>query len=72
LPDPFRAFTFGPPAANGTARVIGLESRYTALDGPVAVTVWVWNGFGYTLDWRSPTRFAAQQVWTVDGTVLIH
>lgn len=72
LPDPFRAFTFGPPAANGTARVIALESRYTALDGPVAVTVWVWNGFGYTLDWRSPDRFAAQEIWTVDGTVLIH
>jgi poly-gamma-glutamate synthesis protein (capsule biosynthesis protein) len=72
LSAPFRAFTFAPGPAGGPAPLVGLESSYTAPDGPVAVVVWNWNGFGYTLEWRSAQHYAAQTIWREGPMILVH
>ena len=56
---------------DGDRRVelVGLEGDYaTGRDGPARhVAVWRWNGFGFTLQWRSPSgRFTALALADLD------
>ncbi len=55
---------------DGGAELIALEGAYaTGRYGPARhVAVWRWNGFGFTLSWRSPAgRFVAVALSDVDG-----
>lgn len=56
LPVPFLALAVGDVDGDGWNEVVTLEGDYAAgRDGPAGrVDVWRWNGFGFTLMWRSP------------------
>jgi len=67
LSDPLLAIAIGDVDGDGRAELIALEGDYyTGRTGPAHhVTVWRWNGFGFTLQWRSPPgRFTALQLHT--------
>jgi hypothetical protein len=70
LPTPFLALAVGDVDGNGDNEVVTLEGDYTAgRDGPAArVNVWHWDGFGFTLEWRSPPDvFHAIRLADVNG-----
>jgi len=56
LPAPILALAVGDVDGDGRSDVVTLEGDYaTGRNGPASrVDVWKWNGFGFTLDWRSP------------------
>jgi hypothetical protein len=56
LPAPILALIVEDVDEDGVNEVVTLEGRYAHGDeGPATrVDVWRWNGFGFTLDWRSP------------------
>jgi hypothetical protein len=56
LPAPFVDLIVGDVDGDGRAEVVTLEGDYAAgRDGPAThVDVWRWNGFGFTLEHRSP------------------
>ena len=56
LPAPILALAVGDVDGDGRSDVVTLEGDYaTSRGGPASrVDVWKWNGFGFTLDWRSP------------------
>ena len=56
LPAPLLALAVGDVDGDGRNEVVTLEGDYaTGRDGPATrVDVWRWNGFGFTLGWRSP------------------
>ena len=56
LPAPLLALAVGDVDGDGRNEVMTLEGNYAAgRDGPATrVDVWRWNGFGFTLEWRSP------------------
>ena len=56
LPAPILALAVGDVDGDGRSEVVTLEGDYAAgRNGPASrVDVWKWNGFGFTLEWRSP------------------
>jgi hypothetical protein len=56
LPAPLLGLAVGDVDGDGRNEVVTLEGDYASgRDGPAArVDVWRWNGFGFTLEWRSP------------------
>lgn len=56
LPAPLVDMAVGDVDGDGANEVIALEGTYAAgRAGPAYhITVWKWNGFGFTLVWRSP------------------
>lgn len=56
LPAPLVDMAVGDVDGDGVNEVIALEGTYAAgRSGPAHhITVWKWNGFGFTLAWRSP------------------
>ena len=56
LPAPILALAVGDVDGDGRSDVVTLEGDYaTGRHGPGSrVDVWKWNGFGFTLEWRSP------------------
>jgi hypothetical protein len=56
LPVPLLALAVGDVDGDGRTEVVTLEGDYAAGRGAPAtrVDVWRWNGFGFTLEWRSP------------------
>ncbi len=56
LPAPLLGLAAGDVDGDGLNEVVALEGDYaTGRAGPAAfVDVWGWNGFGFTLEWRSP------------------
>ena len=56
LPAPILALAVGDVDGDGRSEVVALEGDYaTGRNGPASrVDVWKWNGFGFTLEWRSP------------------
>jgi hypothetical protein len=56
LPVPLLALAVEDVDGDGRNEVLALEGRYAdGRDGPGRhVDVWRWNGFGFTLQWRSP------------------
>ena len=62
LPAPILALAVGDVDGDGRSEVITLEGDYaTGRDGPACcVDVWKWNGFGFTLEWRSPSSILHQ------------
>jgi hypothetical protein len=56
LPVPLLALAVGDVDGDGINEVVTLEGDYdTGWDGPAShVDVWQWNGFGFSLEWRSP------------------
>jgi len=56
LPAPLLALAVGDVNGDSRNEVVTLEGDYaTGRDGPAThVDVWRWNGFGFTLEWRSP------------------
>jgi len=56
LPAPLLALAVGDVDGDGRNEVVTLEGDYaTGRDGPATrVDVWRWNGFGFTMEWRSP------------------
>jgi hypothetical protein len=56
LPAPLLALAVGDVDGDGADEVVTLEGDYDAgWDGPASrVDVWQWNGFGFSLEWRSP------------------
>ena len=69
LPDPFLAFAFAPCGPQDANRLVALEGSYTAPDAPGVPTVWAWNGFGYSLEWRAATP--ARALWRAGDWVLV-
>lgn len=68
LPTPLVSIVVGDVDGDGRHEVVALEGDYAASrDGPAAhVDVWGWNGFGFTLEWRSPAA-VFRQVRLTDG-----
>ncbi len=62
LPTPILALAVGDVDGDGRSDVVTLEGDYaTGRNGPASrVDVWKWNGFGFTLDWRSPPNIFYQ------------
>ncbi len=56
LPAPLLALAVGDVDGDNLSEVVTLEGDYaTGQQGPAThVDVWGWNGFGFTLKWRSP------------------
>jgi hypothetical protein len=57
LPAPLLALAVGDVDGDGLNEVVTLEGDYAiGRDGPAThVDVWRWNGFGFSLAWRSPS-----------------
>ena len=56
LPAPILALAVGDVDGDGRSEVVALEGDYaTGRNGLASrVDMWKWNGFGFTLEWRSP------------------
>jgi len=67
LPAPLLALAVGDVDGDGRNELVTLEGDYaTGRDGPAShVDVWQWNGFGLSLEWRSP-RNALHQLRLTD------
>ncbi len=68
LPVPLLALAVGDVDGDGRNEVVTLEGNYaTGRDGPATrVDVWRWNGFGFTLEYRSPPG-TFRQLHLTDG-----
>jgi len=69
LPAPLLALAIGDVDGDGWEEVVTLEGDYASgRHGPAArVDVWRWNGFGFTLVWRSPPGVFRQLRLTAAG-----
>ena len=56
IADPISHLTLGDVDGDGANELVALEGAYgESLDAPARqVSVWRWNGWGFTLQWRSP------------------
>jgi hypothetical protein len=55
MADPILSFTTADLDLDGWQELVALESKYDALfENATAITVWEWNGFGFTLLSRGP------------------
>ena len=56
LPVPLLALVLGDVDGDRRNEVVTLEGSYAAgHNGPAGhIDIWRWNGFGFTLEWRSP------------------
>ncbi len=71
---PIVQFAVGDVDGDGQNELIALEGDYaTGRDGPAThLAVWRWNGFGFTLQWRSPPgRFVALALAELDGDAVV-
>jgi hypothetical protein len=71
--DPIVELAVGDVNGDGANELVVLEGSYDSPDGAAAhVSVWGWNGWGFTLQWRSPPgvweRLVLQDV-TDDGVL---
>jgi hypothetical protein len=68
LPAPSLALAVGDVDGDKRSEVVMLEVDYaTGQHGPAKhVDVWRWNGFGFTLEWRSPSG-TFRQLYLVDA-----
>jgi hypothetical protein len=68
LPAPSLALAVGDVDGDKRSEVVMLEGDYaTGQHGPAKhVDVWRWNGFGFTLEWRSPSG-TFRQLYLVDA-----
>ena len=58
MADPLLAFTSADLTGDGYQELVGLESRYDASPfESSSITVWEWNGFGFTLLSRDPQGY---------------
>lgn len=67
---PILQIAAGDVDGDGRRELVALEGDYiTGREGPPrTVAIWHWNGFGFTLDWRSPPgRFTALLLSDLDG-----
>jgi hypothetical protein len=67
---PIVEIAVGDVDGDGGTELVALEGDYaTGRGGPARhVGVWAWNGFGFTLAWRSPPgRFLALALADLDG-----
>lgn len=66
LPAPLLALAVGDVDGDGRNEVVTLEGDYTTgRDGPATyVDLWQWNGFGFTLEWRSSPATLRQLLLT--------
>jgi hypothetical protein len=67
---PITQIAAGDVDGDGWMELVALEGDYaTGRYGPARhVAVWRWNGFGFTLDWRStPERFVTLALSDLDG-----
>ena len=74
LPAPLLALTVGDVDGDGYSEVVTLEGDYaTGREGPATrVDVWRWNGFGFTLQWRSsPGIFREVRLTDVDNSGIL-
>jgi hypothetical protein len=70
LPAPILHLEVGDVDGDGQNELVTLEGDYeTGREGPARhVAVWEWNGFGFTLGWRSPpVRLMALLLADADG-----
>jgi hypothetical protein len=73
LPAPLLALAVGDVDGDGINEVVTLEGDYDAgWDGPAShVDVWQWNGFGFSLEWRSPVgAFHQLSLTSTDSEVI--
>lgn len=53
--DPIMELAAGDVDGDGSSELVVLEGSYDAPDAAAThVSVWIWNGWGFTLQWRSP------------------
>lgn len=74
LPAPLLDLAAGDVDDDGRSEVVTLEGRYVDGRGGPAfhVDVWEWNGFGFTLAWRSPPGLFHQlRLTDVDGDAVL-
>jgi hypothetical protein len=74
LPAPFLALAVGDVDGDGGNEVVTLEGDYaTGREGPATrVDVWRWNGFGFSLKWRSsPGIFRELRLTDVDNSGIL-
>ena len=74
LPAPLLALAVGDVDGDGRNEVVTLEGEYaTGRAGPAThVDVWRWNGFGFTLEYRSPPgSFRALGLTYVDNDCIL-
>ena len=74
IADPISDLTLGDVDGDGANELVALEGSYgDGLDAPAhQVSVWRWNGWGFTLQWRSPAGAYANltlQDVTADGVL---
>ncbi len=70
LPAPLLALAVGDVDGDAHNEVLALEGDYlTGWSGPAgSVVVWKWNGFGFSLEWRSPRGHLRQLRLTNAGS----
>jgi hypothetical protein len=68
LPAPLLALVVGDVDGDAHNEVVALEGDYaTGRGGPASsVVVWKWNGFGFSLEWRSPPG-QFRQLWLTNA-----
>ena len=68
LPAPLMSLAAGDVDRDSQNEVVALEGDYAASrDGPASsVVVWKWNGFGFSLEWRSPPGHL-RQLWLTNA-----
>lgn len=74
LPAPLLALAVGDVNGDDQNEVVTLEGTYgEGRNGPAShIDVWVWNGFGFTLAWRSPPGLFHQlRLADVDGDAVV-
>jgi hypothetical protein len=74
LPAPLLALAAGDVDGDGVNEVVTLEGSYATGRGGLAthIDVWRWNGFGFTLVWRSPAgSFSRLGLTDVNGDSIL-
>ncbi len=68
LPAPLMSLAVGDVDQDGQNEVVALEGDYAAArqDPAISVVVWKWNGFGFSLEWRSPPG-RLRQLWLTNA-----
>jgi hypothetical protein len=68
MPTPLMSLAAGDVDGDSQSEVVALEGDYaTPRNGPASsVVVWKWNGFGFSLEWRSPPGHL-RQLWLTNA-----